>query len=214
MNQRISLILNVVLTIAVIGLYVLHFRSGSCTAASPDTDTTQTVKESTIKLEDLPALGSANGAIAFIDFEKLTDKYQFYKDGVKSLENDYKRKEGELMKKQKTLEENYSRYQQLAPSLTPEIREQREKEIMDEEKRLFDLRDRLAKDLTDKETNFNKDFLLKIDNYLKGLSKEKNYSYIFTYVKGGPSSIVYASDSLNITTEVVNSLNAQYKKTK
>jgi len=210
-NQRISLILNGVLAVAVIGLYVLHFKGQKGTNEVSATDTTKT-QEAQINLDSLPTIISDNGAIAFIDFEQLTSKYKFYKDGVAALENDFKRKEAELMKKQQVLEENFARYQQLAQSLTPEVREKREKDLMEEEQRLLQLRDRLGKELTDKEANFNKEFLTKIDTYLKTLSKEKNYSYVFTYVKGGPATIVYAKDSLNISTQVINSLNEQYKK--
>ena len=210
MNQRISLILNGVLTVAVIGLYILHFKGQKSNQEVSKTDTTQT--EVAINLDSLPTILSDKGVIAFIDFEQLTSKYKFYKDGVANLENDFKKKEAELMKKQQTLEENFARYQQLAQSLTPEVREKREKDLMEEEKRLLELRDRLGKELTDKEANFNKEFLTKIDTYLKTLSKEKNYSYVFTYVKGGPATIVYAKDSLNISSQVINSLNEQYKK--
>ena len=210
MNQRISLILNGVLTVAVIGLYILHFKGQKSNQEVSKTDTTQT--EVAINLDSLPTILSDKGVIAFIDFEQLTSKYKFYKDGVANLENDFKKKEAELMKKQQTLEENFARYQQLAQSLTPEVREKREKDLMEEEKRLLELRDRLGKELTDKEANFNKEFLTKIDTYLKTLSKEKNYSYVFTYVKGGPATIVYAKDSLNISGQVINSLNEQYKK--
>ncbi len=212
MNQRISIILNAILIAAVIGLYILHFKSQKSSDNSETTaDTTEVVA---IEFDSLPNLGSNNGAIAFIDFEELTNKYQFYKDGVANLENDFKKKEGELMKKQQTLEENVARYQQLAPSLSPEVREKKEKDLMEEEQLLLQLRDRLGKDLTDKEANFNKEFLKKIDEYLKVLSKEKNYSYVFTYVKGGAATIVYAKDSLNISNQVIQSLNEQYKKKK
>lgn len=210
MNQRISLILNGVLAVAVIGLYVLHFKGQKTTQDTSNTDSTKV--EEALQLDSLPTIISDNGAIAFIDFEQLTTKYKFYKDGVANLENDFKKKEAELMKKQQTLEENVARYQQLAQSLTPEVREKREKDLMEEEQRLLQLRDRLGKELTDKEANFNKEFLMKIDSYLKALSKEKNYSYVFTYVKGGPATIVYAKDSLNISTQVINSLNEQYSK--
>lgn len=210
MNQRISLILNGVLAVAVIGLYVLHFKGQKTSQDTSSNDSTKV--EEALQLDSLPTIISDNGAIAFIDFEQLTTKYKFYKDGVANLENDFKKKEAELMKKQQTLEENVARYQQLAQSLTPEVREKREKDLMEEEQRLLQLRDRLGKELTDKEANFNKEFLMKIDSYLKVLSKEKNYSYVFTYVKGGPATIVYAKDSLNISTQVINSLNEQYKK--
>jgi len=211
-NQRISLILNGVLAVAVIGLYILHFKGQKAAVDQSQSDTL--VEEVAIKFDSLPNLGSNNGAIAFIDFEELTNKYQFYKDGVVNLENDFKRKESELMKRQQTLEENVSRYQQLAPSLTPEVREKKENDLREEEQRLLELRDRLGKDLTDKETNFTKEFLKKVDNYLKQLGKEKNYSYVFTYVKGGAATIVYAKDSLNISNQVIHSLNEQYKKKK
>lgn len=85
---------------------------------------------------------------------------------------------------------------------------------MEDEQKLYALRDKLREDFAGKDEDFNKEFLKKIDAYLKGLSKEKKYSYIFTYVKGGPATIVYANDSLNITKEVVQGLNREYRKKK
>ena len=214
MNQRTSLIINVILGIAVVVLYFLHFNSSKTpVSVSAKTGFDSTVVEE-IVVDSLPNLGASTGAVAYINWDEFIDKYQYYKDGVSSLENDYKRKGDELMKKQQVLEDNVARYQKLAGSLTPEIRQQREGELMEEEKRLIELKDRLEKDLSDKQDNFSKEFLMKIDNYLKSLGKEKNYSYVFTYTKGGPSSIVYAKDSLDITKQVVKSLNELYKKKK
>ena len=213
MNQRlplISLILNGVLAIAVIVLYVLHFNGSKSSVAV--TDGTDTIQEALLELDSLPDLGSSNGAIAFIDFEELTKKYQFYKDGIASLEKDFQRKEAEFVKKQQTYEENVAHYQELAAGYTPEARERRERDLMAEEQKLVELRDRLRSDLAEKQEKFNKDFLNKIDGYLKVLSKEKNYSYVFTYVKGNPATIVYAKDTLNISNQVIHALNEQYKK--
>ncbi len=213
MNQRlplISLILNGVLAIAVIVLYVLHFNGSKSSVAVKDG--TDTIQEALLELDSLPDLGSSNGAIAFIDFEELTKRYQFYKDGIASLEKDFERKEAEFVKKQQTYEENVARYQELAAGYTPDARERRERDLMAEEQKLVELRDRLRSDLAEKQEKFNKDFLNKIDGYLKVLSKEKNYSYVFTYVKGNPATIVYAKDTLNISNQVINALNEQYKK--
>lgn len=212
MNQRLSLILNGVLAIAVVILYILHFQGQKSTVETAvQKDSTQ---QEELRIDSLPNLGSNNGAIAFIDFEELTKKYQFYKDGIANLENDFKRKEGEFAKKQKTYEENVGRYQQLAQSLSPEVREKKERDLMQEEQTLVELRDRLRNDLAEKEENFNKNFLKKLDEYLKVLSKEKNYSYVFTYVKGNAATIVYAKDTLNISSQVIDALNEQYKKKK
>ncbi|WP_299250211.1 OmpH family outer membrane protein [uncultured Cytophaga sp.] len=214
MNQRISLLINGVLAIAVIILFILHFQGQKAQVANVAVGDSTIIVEDDLVIDSLPNLGSNNGAIAFIDFEELTKKYQFYKDGISNLENDFKRKETEFAKKQKTYEENVGRYQQLAQSLAPEVREKREKDLMQEEQTLLELRDRLRSDLADKEENFNKNFLKKLDEYLKVLSKEKNYSYVFTYVKGNPATIVYAKDTLNISSQVIEALNQQYKNKK
>lgn len=212
MNQRISLILNGVLAIAVIVLYFLHFNGQK--SSSTQLDATDTIQESSLVLDSLPNLGSNSGAIAFIDFEELTKKYKFYKDGISNLERDFQKKESEFVKKQQTYEENVARYQQMAAGFTAEVREKRERDLMEEEQKLVELRDRLRDDLADKQENFNKEFLNKIDGYLKVLSKEKNYSYVFTYIKGNPATIVYAKDTLNISSQVIHALNEQYLKKK
>jgi len=211
-NQRISLILNGVLTIAVIVLYFLHFNSQKST--NVEVVAKDTIQEAILELDSLPNLGSNNGAIAFIDLEELTKKYKFYNDGKNSIENFFKTKQALLMKKKQTFEENVGRYEQLAPGFTPEVREKREKDLAAEQQGLMELNEKLNKELQDKEISFEKEFLAKIDDYLKVLSKEKNYSYVFTYIKGNPATIVYAKDTLNISTQVIHALNEQYKKKK
>ena len=50
----------------------------------------------------------------------------------------------------------------------------------------------------------------KIEDFLKDYNKQKNFSYIIQY---DASSFIYNKDSTyNITDEVVNGLNAAYKK--
>ena len=213
MNQRlplISLILNGVLAIAVVVLYVLHFNGAKSSVAV--TDGTDSIQEAILEFDSLPDLGSDNGAIAFIDFDELRKRSKFYEDGKASFERDYKKKEAEYMKQQQAYEESVGRYQQLAPSLTPDVRAKREGELMGEQQKLLALRDRMENDLADKNESFTKDFLNKLDGYLKVLSKEKNYSYVFTYTKGSPATIVYAKDTLNISDQVIHALNEQYKK--
>ncbi|WP_018341868.1 OmpH family outer membrane protein [Cytophaga aurantiaca] len=213
MNQRlplISLILNGVLAIAVIVLFVLHFDAHK--SPSADIAATDSTQEAELTLDSLPDLGSNNGAIAFIDLEELTKKYKFYNDGKTNIENFFKNKQAMLMKKKAQFEENVMQYEQLAPNLTPAVREKREKDLNAERESLMELNEKLNIELQDKELNFEKEFLSKIDTYLKVLSKEKNYSYVFTYVKGNPATIVYAKDTLNISDQVIHALNEQYKK--
>lgn len=207
--KHISLILNGVLLIAVGILYYLHFSDSGQVASVEKKDSMVVVTP-----VELPEIRTAGGAVAYINYDSLTEKYEFFKQGLKSLEGTYKRKEGEFAKKQDEYRQEVERYQQLAPSMTDEARGAREQQLMEKQQSLVALGEKLRDDLKGQEDNFNKEFLKSIDDYLKELSREKNYSYVFTYSKGGPASIVYANDSLEITREVISGLNKAYKAKK
>jgi outer membrane protein len=207
--KNLSLALNVVLIIAVGVLYYLHFSSCSVKPAEVQEDTSSTGIS-----EMLPEIRTFNGAIAYINYDSLTEKYEFFKQGVRDLESAYKRKEQEFNNKQQVYQEEVERYQQLAPSLTMDARETRERQLMAKQEELIRLGEKLRDDLKNKEDAFNKEFLKSIDDFLSELNKEKKYSYIFTYSKGGPAHIVFANDSLEITNEVIAGLNKAYKNKK
>ncbi|HMH33047.1 MAG TPA: OmpH family outer membrane protein, partial [Puia sp.] len=50
----------------------------------------------------------------------------------------------------------------------------------------------------------------KIETYLKEYNKQKNYSFIFAYESN--SFIYYQDTAYNITQDLINGLNAEYKK--
>jgi outer membrane protein len=217
--KNLSLILNGVLAVAVAVLYYLHFSCGtgcSTNKAVVADSLTQSVVEvesfSDSAMAFIPDSLPPAGNVAFLNFDVLTEKYQFYKDGVKALEADFRVKQNELVVRQKKLQEDFERYQQLAPSMNEETRAGKEQQLAADEKKLYEFRDALEGSFGEKEAEFNKAFLTKLDGYFSKFGKEKNYDYVFVYSKGGPSYIVYANDKLNITNYTLQALNSQYKK--
>jgi outer membrane protein len=216
--KNLSLILNGILVVAVAVLYYLHF---SCSSACSTLQTVgadslnQAISEESLgdsAMAYIPDSLPPAGNVAFLNFDVLTEKYQFYKDGVKALESDFRIKQNELVARQKKLQEDFERYQQLAPSMNEETRAAKEQQLAADEKKLYEFRDALEGSFSGKEAEFNKAFLTKLDGYFSKLGKEKNYDYVFVYSKGGPSYIVYANDKLNITNYTLQGLNSQYKK--
>ncbi|MDB5256571.1 MAG: hypothetical protein JWM14_1266 [Chitinophagaceae bacterium] len=218
--KNLSLILNGVLAVAVGVLYYLHFSCvGSCTvpktAAVTDSLGQTVISEEALgdsAMAYIPDSLPPAGNVAFLNFDELTSKYQFYKDEVKKLETDFRAKQNELVTRQKKLEEDFMRYQQLAPSMNEETRAGKEQQLAADEKKLYEFRDQLEGSFASREAEFNKAFLTRLDGYFSKLGKEKNYDYVFVYSKGGPSYIVYANDKLNITNFTLQGLNSQYKK--
>ncbi len=219
-----SLILNVVLGIAVAVLYYLHFstkpqakytevesETSKKIETNPEEDTLA-IMEDTIPAGPIMEINNIAGKIAYIDLEEFYGKYEFYKQGVKNIERSIENKQNQLMGKQKALEEEFMKYQQTAPTLSENYRKTKEQQLMEQEQELYKLRDELQQQQETEFTNFNTSLLKKVDDYLKDLSKKKQYDYVFTYTKGGPSIMVYAKDSLDITQEVLEGLNKAYKK--
>lgn len=219
--KNLSLLLNGILIIAVGILYYLHFNEKSMVRASKNQLTEKIAAlESAVdnaQVAELPQDSSAmsgTAGIAYIDMEEFFAKYAFYKQGVAKIQRGVDSRKSQLMAKQKKLEDEYKKYQETAPALGENYRKQKEQQLMQQEQELYQLRDKLEGEQSAELTKFNEKLLAKLSNYLKDLGQKKNYNYVFTYVKGGPSSIVYAKDSLNITKKVLQSLNAVYLKKK
>ena len=68
--------------------------------------------------------------------------------------------------------------------------------------------DLLAK-LDDEQSKTNEDLYSKLTAFMKEYNKDKNYSFILGFQRGG--GILFANDSLNITKEIVHGLNQAYE---
>jgi len=216
--KNLSLILNGVLAVAVGVLYYLHFTCSTRCATPPVAKGTDTLAVAggefsgdsvTAYLPDsLPVAGN----IAYINLEQLTEKYQFYKDGIKALDKEATVKQNQLLQQQEKWQAEVQRFQQQAASMTEEAGAAKQEQLRADQERLYALRDELEGSLSEKNAVFTKQFLTKLDGYFKGLAKEKNYDYVFVYSKGSPAMIVYANEKLNITNYTLQGLNSQYKK--
>jgi outer membrane protein len=68
-------------------------------------------------------------------------------------------------------------------------------------------------ELANEEAKENEKLYNKVSDYLKTHAKAKGYKLVLTYSKSNPS-VLYADSSLDVTKEVVEGLNAEYKKDK
>lgn len=210
MNNRlsqISIIINGVLIVAVGVLFWLHF-------SGPTTATEAEAKDSVVVKPELPEIRSVNGAIAYIDLEKVLEGYKFFNDRRKQLEGELEVDKKRIQQKKAKFEAEYVKAQQSYNTMTQTEMQMKSEELGKMEADLADEMENLEKKTLYLNEKLKKEWLAKIDDYLKGLSKEKNYSYVVTYVRGDYSAIVYANDSLNVTDQVLKGLNAEYTKGK
>ncbi len=192
-----SSIFNIVLAIAVVVLYILHFTS------KPQGPVFVNASDST--LMSMPSQGSA-----YVNGDSLLENYDYFKNAKKEFEAKTLRTEKEIEAKRSVLELEFTNYQKMASSMSPEQRARTEESLMRKEQDLRMFSENAASKLQEDQNKFNEQLFDKVSKYLKEHTKEKSYKIVFNFTKG--SGILYANDSLDITEEVLEGLNKQYKE--
>lgn len=190
--KKILLILNVVLLGAVGYLYFLHFNKGA--------------EEKSQTVVNLPKKGVT---MVYVNADSLFENYQYYKDLKVKMENKRKSVQAGLEAKAKALEAEFTQYQQKASSMTPDQRMKVEQMLGQKQQDFMKSRESLAENVEEEEAKIHEQLYNKIGDYLRNQSKS-GYQIVFGYAKGG--GILYANDSLNITSSILKGLNESYSK--
>lgn len=214
--KNISLILNGVLIVAVGILYYLHFSSSKVpqedvkvAMVEPESGKDTVIITEKVELPDLQAISPSK--IAYVNLEELRNSLSFIKKQEKKIEQQFRAKEQAFYSKQEAFQKEVQDFQQSAAMMTEAGLKTKQEQLVQKEQALYKEMQDLQSEAVNKDQEFKTDFLTKIDNYLKDLSKKKNYTYVFTYDKGNYSTIVFAKDSLDITKEVIKGMNSRFK---
>lgn len=203
--KNLSLVLNIILIIAVMALFYLHFSSPKVTTADVTSDTADTSKARA------PKVVAKNAKIYYVNTDTITANYQLVQDLQKdlnrkrqSLQATYEAKarkfQEEGMKYEQQLNENTISVDQ-AKKVEDDLRKQ-QTDLINMEKNL----ESLGAEFEGKQTQIKQE----IDAFMAEYKKGKSIDYILGYTSL-ITTIVYANDSLDITAEVLEGLNARYK---
>lgn len=185
--KQASLILNAILILAVAYLYYLQFSKNS--------------QEENVAISG-PAM---NAKIVFVNSDSLMDNYGLFKDMLESMGSKRDSLDKVLMNKGSLLEKEIKDYQERAAGMSTGERQLREESLMKKQQALMEERDMLLEKLKDEETELTDSIHSDLMSYLKVFNKVHGYDFILGYSRGG--GILLASDSLDITKQVVKGLN-------
>lgn len=199
--QRISLALNIILTIAVGILFYLVLSNTSKTdEAAPQLVTGA----------QLSKIQNGSKGTVYVNMDTLYAKYEYVTELKTKLEQAQKAKQRELENQYAALEKEVANFREIAQRLSQEEGEKQQAALMQKEQSLMQLREKLTAELYNSEQEMNEQLSEKITAYLKKYKAQVPYDYVLSYTKGG--GILYANDSLDITLNVVEGLNKDYKK--
>jgi len=199
--KKLSLWLNIVLVIAVAGIYFLHFTGAKSVNSATSEDGTEQVID-------------RDFAIAYVNIDSLVSNYNLFIDKRDELTQKRNESEAELQLKSKNFESEVRDFQdKVSKGLITRAKAQMlQQELGQKEQELYATRDNLAMQLAEEEQVMYRQVLNEIMEYLTEYNKEYNYRYIFSNSFGG--QLLYTDKSLDITSDVLKGLNEKHQKNK
>lgn len=198
-KSNLNLILTIVNALLFIGLIILYFI-----VLKPDGKSAIAVQKAS----------SGTVSVAYVNSDTLLANYSLVKQLREELEKSSLQYEKELQNKQSAFEKDAAYFQDQVSKKT--ISEASAQEVygslMAEQQKLYELREKYSNELARKEFDMNQLLLDSLNNFLDRYNKKTKFDYIFSYNKGG--SILTANDSLDLTDEVLQLLNAEFEKKK
>lgn len=196
--KNLSIVLNVVLFVAVIVLYVLYFSGRK----SPEVAMTD------------KASGAADATkIVYINTDTLLNNYKLAVELNEAFLKKQEDRRTELNIKAKAIDQEGAEFQRKLQN-NGFISEARAVEARDQLLVKQENFRRLQQEMMDKasreQSELNKQLFDEITNFLKEYNKEKGFNIVLSTQLGG--NVLYAEDGFDITKEIVDRLNAGYKK--
>jgi outer membrane protein len=198
--KKINIITQAILFIAIIALFVLHFKGKCGVSGSESNDTTHVAK--------------INSSIAYVSIDSIVSKYQMTIDLTAEITTKGKQLDADLTSKQKNFQAGVQDLQYKAQRGL-EVRsklEEMQQKLAVEEQNLYKLRDSYTAQMQEENSVMLRKVMNSIMEYLKEYNKGKNFHYILGNTFDG--KILFADESLNITSDVLKGLNEQYNSTK
>jgi len=157
--------------------------------------------------DDMPKEGMV---IGYVELDSLTEHYEYAKLMKDSLEKMSANATTVLNNKDKELERSYNSIQTRLQNNSFTSEEQYKTAVAafeQERNNRVALEARLSNELAQKQADFLKTLKDSLDNFLAEYNKDKRFDMIIDN-----SNVLYSDPKFNITTDVINGMNARYSK--
>ena len=193
--KNLSLILNIVLLVAVIILYVLHFSPTRAERSASTTDTT-----------------AVDLNIAYINSDSVLKHYDYLKVNRDQLEAKTKKMDSDYRNRAVGLQNEITAYQRNVSSMTLGQARAAEEDLGKKQQNLQLYQQSLQQQLMQEEAKLNKELYDRITKFLKGYGQEKGLQVVLKF--DPTSDVLYGGESLDITQDVIAGLNKMYEEEK
>jgi outer membrane protein len=171
------------------------------------------------ELEDLKKLAetekksSGSGfKVAYFEMDSVEAHYAGFQDAQTQIKTKQNAMDMELSSLDRSNQKKIEGWRQKGNTMTPAEQGEAQQEYQQMQQTFASRKQSLEQDLYKNTEDLKTKIRNKIEEFLKDYNKQKSYSYIIEYDAGG---FVYVKDTVyNITSDLVDGLNAAYKREK
>ncbi len=148
--------------------------------------------------------------MAYFNLDTLEAHYQYFKDVLTQVKGKESEMNSELSGMEKGYQKKISEWQKKGRTMSQTESEQAQQEYAQMQQNYQIRKQALQESLLKNNEDLKADIRKKIDDYLKVYNKTKGFNYIIAYEA---NSFIYIKDTANnITNDLIDGLNANYKK--
>ena len=152
--------------------------------------------------------------IAYLNIDSLDYKYQYIVDNSKEYSNKQAALESQLNSMATKFQNDYQEFQQAAQAgVRGEAELNKQKAQLEQEQADAAAKQKQLENLGEEVAMKRGAMLKKVSDYIAKYNNGK-FDYILAYTTSNISSVLYAKPGLDITKEIVDGLNAEYKAAK
>jgi outer membrane protein len=153
-----------------------------------------------------------NFTVAYFDIDSLQEHYEYFKD----VSGDMKKKENAMNAELNDLTNKYQRtvrkWQEKGNNITQPEMETAQREVGLLQQQIQQRKGELEQEMQKLQVDRMSELRKQVEEFLKDYNKDRKYAYILSYE---PGFIIYYKDpAYNITNDLIEGLNTQYKAKK
>ncbi len=192
-KNNISLIVSIIALAGVLLFWVLNFTGSHQGLNKGEADTL------------------SGHRIAYIHTDSILAHYDFVKAKADELAEKAKKFDADITRRQKELEKEVAYFQESVKknALSEKSAQEIYGQLMQKQQGIMELKDRYQQELAMDEANINAILVDTVTSMLKRFNKDLQFDYILGYNKNG--NIFYTNPQLDITNDVLEILNNEYK---
>lgn len=169
------------------------------------------------KTADKPAAATTatpdKETIVYVNSDSLLNKYDYFKDMSKRLEEKGKASQTDLQNRGQAFQRQVAEYQKNQATMPADQRQATEQQLQRKQQELQGYSQNAGAEFQNEQASENAKLYDKIADFVKGYAKEKGYKLVLTYSKANPT-VLYGDPSLDVTVDVAKRLNEAYAKDK